>query len=54
MDVLMETTTDGITDGTTVNYIRVYTDDPVTGGEIYPVKMEKLYKDGIWGKVFRG
>ena len=51
MDVLFETTTDGITDGLTNNYVRVYTDHPVTSGEIYAVKMEKLYRDGVWGQV---
>ena len=49
MDVLFETNTDGEWDGLTENYIRVYTDGTVSGGEIYPVKLEKLYKDGIWG-----
>jgi threonylcarbamoyladenosine tRNA methylthiotransferase MtaB len=51
MDVLFETNHEGITDGLTNNYVRVYTDMPVTSGEIYRVKMEKLYKDGIWGQV---
>lgn len=52
MRVLFETTENGITDGLTDNYIRVYTDDAVAHGEIYPVKIEKLYKDGVFGKVF--
>lgn len=52
MRVLFETTKNGITDGLTDNYIRVYTDDAVAHGEIYPVKIEKLYKDGVFGKVF--
>ena len=49
--VLFETTTDGITDGLTDNYIRVYTDDPVEDGEIYEVKLDRLYKDGAFGHV---
>ncbi len=49
MDVLFETNTDGEWDGLTENYIRIYTDGKVSGGEIYPMKLEKLYKDGIWG-----
>ena len=51
MRVLFETTKDGITDGLTDNYIRVYTDGPVTSGELYEVHIEKLYKDGVWGQV---
>ena len=51
MRVLFETTKDGITDGLTDNYIRVYTDSPVTSGELYEVHIEKLYKDGVWGQV---
>jgi threonylcarbamoyladenosine tRNA methylthiotransferase MtaB len=51
MRVLFETNTDGVTDGLTDNYIRVYTDDEVTCGEIYTVELLKLYKDGVWGKL---
>lgn len=51
MRVLFETTTDGITDGLTDNYIRVYTDDSVEDGEIYEVRLEQLYQDGIFGHV---
>ena len=51
MRVLFETTKDGITDGLTDNYIRVYTDSPVTSGELYNVVLEKLYNDGVWGHV---
>ena len=51
LDVLFETTTGGITDGLTNNYVRVYTDQPVVNGDIYAVKMEKRYKDGLWGQV---
>jgi len=51
MRVLFETNTEGITDGLTDNYIRVYTDDEVTCGEIYTVELQKLYKDGVWGTL---
>ena len=51
MRVLFETNNDGITDGLTDNYIRVYTDSQVESGEIYEVTLEKLYKDGVWGTV---
>ena len=50
-EVLFETCTDGITDGLTDTYIRVYTDGVVKTDEIYRVKLEKLYKDGVWGTV---
>lgn len=49
--VLFETNTDGITDGLTDNYIRVYTASPVHTGEIYEVRLEKQYKDGLWGII---
>ena len=51
MDVLFETDTDGIIDGLTGNYVRVYTDAPVECGKIYAVQLEKRYQDGYWGKV---
>ncbi|SFT81041.1 threonylcarbamoyladenosine tRNA methylthiotransferase MtaB [Selenomonas sp. GACV-9] len=51
MRVLFETNTDGITDGLTDNYIRVYTEDEVVCGELYEVQLERLYRDGVWGKV---
>ena len=51
MRVLFETNTEGITDGLTDNYIRVYTDDAVICGELYEVQLERLYKDGVFGKV---
>ena len=51
MRVLFETDTDGITDGLTDNYIRVYTDSPVRTGEISEVRLERIYKDGVWGRT---
>lgn len=51
MRVLFETNHDGITDGLTDNYIRVYTDEAVTCGELYEVRLERLYKDGAFAKV---
>lgn len=51
MRVLFETNTGGITDGLTDNYIRVYTEDEVTCGEIYQVELAEEYKDGVLGKV---
>lgn len=48
MRVLFETAKDGITDGLTDNYIRVYTDDAVDCGAIYKVQIDKLWRDGVW------
>lgn len=50
VDVLFETSEDGVTDGLTETYIRVYTDAPVTRGEIVPVRLTHLYRDGVWGE----
>ena len=50
-EVLFETNNAGITDGLTDTYIRVYTDDEVETGELYKVRLEKLYKDGLYGKI---
>ena len=49
-DVLFETTADGITDGLTDTYIRVYTDAPVTRGALLPMRLVRLYRDGVWGE----
>ncbi len=53
MRVLFETEKDGITDGLTDNYIRVYTDDAVDCGEIYTVTIDKLWRDGVWAHCVR-
>lgn len=48
--VLFETKKNGIADGLTDTYIRVYTDVPAPLGEIVPVKLRRLYRDGVWGE----
>ena len=53
MRVLFETNNNGITDGLTDNYIRVYTDDDVQSGELYEARLERLYKDGAFAKVMK-
>lgn len=53
MEVLFETTREEISDGLTENYIRVYTEDTVDPGRIYGVRLERLYKDGLWGRIER-
>ncbi len=49
-DVLFETETEGIADGLTGSYLRVYTDAPVKPGEIAPLRLSRLYRDGFWGE----
>ena len=50
MPVLFETERDGVTDGLTENYIRVYTDAPVRAGEIEEMHLVRLHRDGVWGE----
>ena len=51
VEVLFETCADGVSDGLTETYVRVYTDAPVTRGEIVPVRLTHLYRDGVWGAL---
>lgn len=52
MEVLFETANNGVVDGLTGNYIRVYTRG---GGDLVGalgvVRLEKPYKDGLWGTL---
>lgn len=51
LSVLIEKTRqDHLTDGHTGNYIKVYTEEKLDRGSIQPMKMTKLYKDGLWGE----
>jgi MiaB-like protein len=50
-EVLFETCADGVSDGLTEMYVRVYTDAPVTRGEMVLVRLTHLYRDGIWGEL---
>lgn len=49
--VLLETDTNGEKDGLTDTYIRVYTEAEGELGEIYDVRLERLYKDGVYGTI---
>ena len=51
VEVLFETCADGVSDGLTETYVRVYTDAPVTRGEIVSMRLTHLYRDGIWGEL---
>lgn len=50
VEIIAETSTDGIVDGLTKNYVRIcLPDDNVRLGEVVHVKVERLYRDGAWG-----
>ena len=49
VEIVAETSENGIVDGLTKNYIRVYIpDENIPLGEIVTVKVERLYKDGLF------
>ena len=50
-EVLFETRTEGVADGLTGGYMRVYTDSPVKLGEIAAMRLSRLYRDGFWGET---
>ena len=50
VEIITETSTDGIVDGLTKNYVRVYVpDENIQLGAIVKVKIERLHKDGVFG-----
>lgn len=50
--VLVETINDGIADGLTDHYLRVYFDAvDIASGDICNIFIEKVYCDGLWGKI---
>ena len=52
VEIIAETSTDGIVDGLTKNYVRVYAPDKnIPLGEVIKVKVEKIFKDGVYGSV---
>jgi threonylcarbamoyladenosine tRNA methylthiotransferase MtaB len=52
MPVLWEKQSGGIWSGYTGNYIKVYTkSNENLSNKLLPVKLEKIYKDGVWGEV---
>ncbi|UCD54329.1 MAG: hypothetical protein JSU76_01170 [Dehalococcoidia bacterium] len=52
MAVLFEHQYNGIWSGLTGNYIRVYAkcSDDLTN-KLLPAKLEKVYRDGVWGEI---
>ncbi|MBR0262137.1 MAG: tRNA (N(6)-L-threonylcarbamoyladenosine(37)-C(2))-methylthiotransferase MtaB [Selenomonadaceae bacterium] len=52
VEIIAETSTDGIVDGLTKNYVRVYVPDKnIQLGEVVKVKIERLHKDGVFGAL---
>ena len=52
LTVLFEPEQDGMVEGFTGNYIRVYASGSNRGqGELCTVKLEKPYRDGLWGTI---
>ncbi|VBB06094.1 radical sam [Lucifera butyrica] len=53
MEVLFETQVNGVIDGLTRNYLRVYAanHNTVQPGMIRNVQLEKPYQDGLWGNI---
>jgi len=52
LTVLFEPAHDGIIEGLTGNYIRVYaTEKPNIQGKLCQVMLEKPYRDGMWGTI---
>lgn len=50
VEIIAETSTDGLVDGLTKNYVRVYVPDKnIPLGEVIKVKVEKIFKDGVIG-----
>lgn len=52
MEIIAETSTDGIVDGLTKNYVRVYAPEKnIQFGGVMKVNVEKLFKDGVIGSA---
>ena len=54
VEIIAETSTDGIVDGLTKNYVRVFVpDEKISLGSIVKVRVEKIFKDGVFGALER-
>ena len=52
VEIIAETSTDGIVDGLTKNYVRVYAPEKnIRLGSVAKIKIERLHKDGVIGSV---
>ena len=52
VEIIAETSEGGLVDGLTKNYVRVYNaDEKISLGEVIKVRVEKLFKDGVFGSA---
>ena len=50
VEIIAETSTGGLVDGLTKNYVRVYApDENILLGSVVKVRVEKIFKDGVFG-----
>lgn len=50
VEIIAETSTGGVVDGLTKNYVRVYVpDENIQPGAVVKVKVERLHRDGVFG-----
>ncbi len=50
VEIIAETSEGGLVDGLTKNYVRVYVpDENIPLGNVIKVRVEKLFRDGVWG-----
>ena len=54
VEIIAETSTGGLVDGLTKNYVRVYVpDENIPLGNVIKVRVEKIFRDGVIGKLWR-
>ncbi len=54
VEIIAETSAGGLVDGLTKNYVRVFvTDEKISLGSIVKVRVEKIFKDGVFGALER-
>ena len=54
VEIIAETSEGGLVDGLTKNYVRVYLpDENISLGEVIKVRVEKIFRDGVFGKLWR-
>ena len=53
-EIIAETSTGGLVDGLTKNYVRVYApDDGIELGAVVKIRIENFYRDGVSGQRVR-
>ena len=53
VEIIAETETENLIDGLTKNYVRVYfpADSKIKSGDIVKVKIEKIFRNGVFGNA---